>query len=81
MGLRNLGHLCAEETTGEEMFRSYDGQRNMMLYACCRSILEQVARRRLEELQHRRVLPGGGVRHVNDHRRTVQRFGQALTCN
>jgi hypothetical protein len=39
---------------------------------------EQVAGRRLEELEHRRVLERGGVRHVDDHRGALQSLRQSV---
>ena len=39
---------------------------------------EDVARRGLEELHHRRVVPVGRVRDVDDDLGTLERFGEPL---
>jgi hypothetical protein len=40
---------------------------------------QDAARRGLEEVQHRRVVPDGCVRHIDDDLGALERFGQALT--
>src|SRR6185437_5150176 len=50
----------------------------MMSDACSPFIGEEVTGGCLEELQHCRVLPGRGVRYIDDHRGAFQRVCESL---
>src|SRR5512132_384347 len=73
-----LGDLRTEVAALGKAFGSHDRQGDVMAYPCRSLGLEEIAGRRLEELQHCRVLERWGVRHVDGHRGSVEGFGQPL---
>src|SRR6476660_336794 len=59
-------------------FGSDDGQRNVMADACRGFGLEEIARRRSEEHQRRRVLERWGIGYVDNHGGSLEGSGQAF---
>ena len=73
-----LRHLGAQVAAVGKPVAADDRQRDVMLDAGSGFGGEQIAARRLEELQHRLVLERRRVRQVDDDLRARQRFGQPL---
>src|SRR5438874_2355064 len=71
-----LSHLRAEVAAVRETVGPDDGQRDMVAHAGAGFRREDVARRGLEELHHRRVVPHGRVRHVDDNLGSRERVGE-----
>ena len=61
-----------------QLLRADDRQRDVVADAGGRLRGQQVAGRRREEVERRRVLEVGRVRHVDDDRRAVERRGEAF---
>jgi hypothetical protein len=73
-----LGDLRAEVAAVRKPVGADNRQRNVMSHPGSLLCGEQIARRPLEELQHRRVFPGGRVRDVDDDLGARQRLGESL---
>jgi hypothetical protein len=80
-GLRDqllLRELRAEVAALGQALGADDRQRDVMPHPGGRFGREQVAGRRVEEREHRRVLERGSVRHVDDHGGSRHGLGEPL---
>ena len=73
-----LRELRTEIAAIRESVGADDRQRDVVPHAGGRFRGQDVPRRGLEEVQHRRVVPDGRVRHVDDDLGTLERVGQPL---